>query len=267
MPRGAKAPLYQLLDEVCRKIDALDLKRDAPAMLQEIRRARPDLTAKIDEVIAKGSAKEKTTAQVVAQTMASYVIKLIKDIPEMVRTMVAAANSPSTDPSIRCAVLGALAYVVQPRDLIPDDAPGGYGFVDDAALLRTGLIEYLDVLPPNPTQADLDRNVLQSFASLVPTSVLPALQQAVQGMAMAFQLLRMLPQELIEFTTQQILMYPLQMSAPQAPPGFSAPSFPNLGGGGMGDRGHWSGGAYFEGNSVIMPGGPSLIDGQLFIPS
>lgn len=30
--------------------------------------------------------------------------------------------------------------------------------------------------------------------------------------------------------------------------------------------GHWSGGAYFEGNDVIIPGGPSMIDGQLYIP-
>ena len=31
--------------------------------------------------------------------------------------------------------------------------------------------------------------------------------------------------------------------------------------------GYWSGGAYFEGNNVIIPGGPSLIDGELFIPN
>jgi hypothetical protein len=31
--------------------------------------------------------------------------------------------------------------------------------------------------------------------------------------------------------------------------------------------GHWSGGNYFEGNNVIMGGGgPSLINGQLYIP-
>ena len=95
---------------------------------------------------------------------------------------------------------------------------------------------------------------------MVPLSVIPALQVAVQGMSMAFQLLRMLPPELIEFTTQQTLMNPLQMTAPQAPPGFAPSAAPSFGGG------HWSGGAYFEGNNVIMPGGPSLIDGQLFIP-
>lgn len=260
MARGAKPPLYQMLDNVCNRIAALDLQRDAPAMLQQIRRARPDLTARLDESIARGSAKEKASAQTVALAMGSYVLHLIKDIPAIVRTMVDTVNDPSTDPSVRCAVVGLLAYLVQPHDLIPDDAPGGYGFVDDAALLRAGLIEYLRLLPPNPTESEKQQNLLQSFASLVPVSTLPALQQAVQGMSMAFQLLRMLPAELIELTTQQMLMNPLQAAPPQAPAGFTPHAMPSLGGG------HWSGGAYFEGNNVIMPGGPSLIDGQLFIP-
>jgi uncharacterized membrane protein YkvA (DUF1232 family) len=257
-----------MLDEVCHGIEALELQRDAPDMLEEIRRARPDFATRLDEAMAALEAKGKSraAAQVVALGIASFIISKVKEIPEIVQTMVAAANNRSTDPATRCAVLGALAYVVQPHDLIPDDAPGGYGFVDDAILLRTGMIEYLNLLPPNPTQDDLNRDVLQSFASLVPLAVLPALQQAVQGMTMAFQLLLALPPEVVEFTTQQILRNPLQMTAPQAPAGFRAPAYRDFSG--SAGRGHWSGGAYFEGNNVIMPGGgPSLIDGQLFIPS
>ena len=30
--------------------------------------------------------------------------------------------------------------------------------------------------------------------------------------------------------------------------------------------GHWSNGAYFEGGNAVIPGGPSLINGQLHIP-
>lgn len=259
MGRETKPALFQLLDQVCSRISALDVQRDAPAMLQEIQRARPDFAGRLNQATAKSGAKS-AAAQVVALAIASYVLTLIKDIPAIVQMMVDKVNDRSTDPAVRCALVGVLAYLVQPRDLIPDDTPGGYGFVDDAALLRAGLIEYLNLLPPNPTEAEKQRDVLQSFGSLVPLSLVPALQQAVQGMSMAFQLLNMLPPELIDFTTQQMLMNPLQMTAPQAPTGFSPPSLPSLGGG------HWSGGAYFEGGNVVMPGGASLIDGQLFIP-
>jgi len=31
--------------------------------------------------------------------------------------------------------------------------------------------------------------------------------------------------------------------------------------------GHWSNGAYFQGGNAVIPGGPSLINGKLFIPS
>src|SRR5690349_24812719 len=180
MPGSAKPPLYRMLDEVCREIDALDLQRDAPAMLEQIRRARPDFATRLDAATAALEAKGRTRASartathLVAVAMASFVISKVKEIPAMVKTLVDAANDRSTDAAVRCAVLGALAYVVQPRDIIPDDAPGGYGFVDDAVLLRTGLIEYLNLLPPNPTQDDVNRNALESFASLVPIAVLPA---------------------------------------------------------------------------------------------
>src|SRR5574341_685733 len=30
--------------------------------------------------------------------------------------------------------------------------------------------------------------------------------------------------------------------------------------------GHWSNGAYFQGGNAVIPGGPSLIDGKLYIP-
>ena len=30
--------------------------------------------------------------------------------------------------------------------------------------------------------------------------------------------------------------------------------------------GHWTNGAYFQGGNAVIPGGPSLIDGKLFIP-
>lgn len=35
---------------------------------------------------------------------------------------------------------------------------------------------------------------------------------------------------------------------------------------GAGQSGHWSNGAYFERGNAVIPGGPALIDGKLFLP-
>lgn len=247
--------LFGLLDKTCKKISKLDMEKEAPLMMREINRARPDFLERLQE-----SGVKKNVIGLISQAIARGVLVHIKEMPTIVDIMVDRVQSRRTDPAIRCAVVGVLAYLVQPHDLIPDDAPGGYGYVDDNALLRAGLIEYLDILPPQATEAEKQRDYLQLFGSIVPLNVLPALQAAVMGVTSAFHLLRMLPSELLEITTQQAIINPLQMSAPQPPPDFTAPVAPSLGGG------RWSGGAYFEGDNVIMPGGPSLIDGQLFIP-
>jgi uncharacterized membrane protein YkvA (DUF1232 family) len=247
--------LFKLLNKTCTKISELNIEREAPLMVKEINRARPDFRARLRE----GGVK-KNVIGLVCQAIASGVLVHIKEMPTIVDIMVDRVQNRRSDPATRCALVGVLAYLVQPQDLIPDDAPGGYGYVDDNALLRAGLIEYLDILPPQATEAEKQREYLQVFGSIVPLDVLPALQAAVMGVTSAFHILRMLPPEIIEMTTQQAIANPLQMTAPQPPPDFTPPMAPSLGGG------HWSGGAYFEGNDVIMPGGPSLIDGQLFIP-
>ena len=127
--------------------------------------------------------------------------------------------------------------------------------------LRAALIEYLNVLPPDAADAEKERDYYQMGASVVPLHALPVLQNAVNGVAVGFQVLRLLPPDLLEFTTQQTIANPLQMTMPSPSPGFTPSMPPSF------DTGHWSGGAYFEGGDVIMPGGPSLIGGELFIPN
>lgn len=249
--------LFRLLDQTCTKISKLDIKREAPLMLGEIKRARPDFLARLRE---SGAKKDKEIIRLITEAAAGSVLVRIKDMPTIVNIMVDKLKNRRTDPAIRCALAGVLAYLVQPHDLIPDDAPGGYGYVDDNAILRAGLIEHLDILPPEATEAEKQRDYLQMFGSLVALHVLPALQAAIVGVTITSHLLRMVPPEMLEITTQQAIANPLQMTAPQPPPGFTPPMAPTL------NDGHWSGGAYFEGGNVIMPGGPSLINGELFIP-
>jgi uncharacterized membrane protein YkvA (DUF1232 family) len=247
--------LYRLLKDICRRIEALDIEAETPKMLREIERARPDLKNRLDE-----AAPNADVRRVVENAIAVGALNCVKGVPAIVDTLVGALKSRRESPQIKCGIAGVLCYLVQPRDLIPDDAPGGYGFVDDSVLLRAGLVQFLKVKPSRQWDIDQEVKFADMAASLVSPQMLPTLQQAVAGVFTTFELLQMLPSPIANMTLQQAIANPLQLAAPAAPPGFAPSPPPSYGGG------RWSGGAYFEGGNVVIPGGPSLIDGNLFIP-
>ncbi len=247
--------LYKLVDDTCRKIERLDIGAETPRMLGQIERARPELRARL-----KQSSAGKAAQDLIANAVAAGALQIIKGIPKIAAFLSEKTKNRRVQPQLRCAVAGILSYFVQPRDLIPDDSPGGYGYLDDSAIVRAGLLQYLNVERSRDFNMEEEEKYVNMVASLVPPAVLPALQAAVGAMSTAFQIFNLLPAPIAELTLQQIIANPLQASTPTAPPGFSPTATPSYGGG------RWSGGAYFEGGSVIVPGGPSLIDGKLFIP-
>jgi len=247
--------LYRLLDTVCQRIDRLDVKAEIPQMLEQIKRARPDLRQHLAQT--KGT---PAVRDLVAQAIAAGVLQQIKELPRIAAFLAEKSKSGRIAPSVRCGVASVLAYLVQPRDLIPDDAPGGYGFIDDSAILRAGLVTYLRVSPAPQFDIDEQEKYINMTAGVVPPQTLPLLQLTVGNMATAFQVMSMLPPAVATLTLQQLVANPLNVGAPQGPPGFTPAAVPTYG------SGHWSGGGYFEGGNVVIPGGPSLIDGKLFIP-
>jgi hypothetical protein len=196
----------------------------------------------------------------VIEVAANIVVFMIRGLPPLARQMAAKVQDRSISSARRCAAAGVLAYFVQPHDLIADDAPGGYGFLDDTILVRAGMLEYLNLVASPGGSADSERNMLGMLAGLTPAPVRPALQQMVTTMAAGVQILGMLEGPIAEMILAQIIANPLQPVGPPAPHGFAPRPPASL------DRGRWSSGAYFEGNNVVIPGGPSLINGELFIP-
>jgi uncharacterized membrane protein YkvA (DUF1232 family) len=197
-----------------------------------------------------------------ARPLALAAYAYIKGVPGIARAMVGKVKDRRVHAARRCAVASVLAYLVQPHDIIPDNAPGCYGYLDDAILLHAGLAEYLDTLPAPGMDADAHARAVQFLIGLTPAAARPTLQQGVASMSQVVQLLSVMDPGIAEGTLAIIVANPLQASSNVAGPpgGFSPRSGRDY------SKGHWSGGAYFEGNNVIMSGGPSLIDGQLFIP-
>ncbi|MCK5200479.1 MAG: DUF1232 domain-containing protein [Spirochaetales bacterium] len=247
--------LFSLVNQINNSINQLNPEKEAPAFLNQVSINRPDFIEELQQ-----AAPNPDVFKLTAVTIAKAVLFYIQQIPAMADTLVSVVKNPSVHPAIRCAVTGILVYLVQPHDLIPDNSPGGYGFLDDNAIIRAGIVEYLQVSSGSGRTFEDEIKHIQALTKLVPLHIVPLLQATINSMSMSIQLLQLLPPDMIEMTTQQLIQNPLAAPAIQQPQGFSAMPGPNIG------DGHWSGGTYFEGNNVIMPGGPSLIDGELFIP-
>ena len=248
-----------MLEDTCRTVSALDPTSEGAAMIGQILHAHPEIEQKISAAMAKTDAGN-TTKELILNAIGVGAVNQIKNLPAFVNILVGRINDRSTEPALRCALVSVLAYVAQARDLVPDNAPGGYGFVDDCAMLTATMLQLYEPTEANKEKIEAGQKALASLQSLLPGNVNSAIQLAIQGTVLFFQSYRMLPAQYVDNLTQQILNNPDGVTPPQPPPGFQMPNLSPPG------AGHWSGGAYFEGGNVVMPGGPSLIDGQVFIP-
>jgi uncharacterized membrane protein YkvA (DUF1232 family) len=102
--------------------------------------------------------------QVSSGAMPSGVREPLSLVPSLARLLT--TSSWQADAAARESFAGALAYFVDPDDLIPDDG-SHFGFLDDALVLKLALAEarhewfawcdYSDYLEANPDEAGIDR--------------------------------------------------------------------------------------------------------------
>lgn len=207
--------LFELLDQTNSRISALDFKHDTPKLLSELKRECPDYWKFLRKNMEKKGAKEEAI-KLIEHSIATGLLSKIKDIPKIVKMM---KSKMQTSPALRCALVGILALLVKPRDIIPDDAPGGYGFLDDAILLRAALIEYMKVMPPGATSVEQERKLLQFMSIGIPPKALPQLQSAIIGMQYGFSVFYQLPPEVLNMTTQMLIQNPMLAEIQSAPHG------------------------------------------------
>lgn len=211
--------LYDLTDRVVERIEALDPVAEVPRFAGELEKARPDLIEKLGRDNIPGIVKRLSAA----------LLGLVKEIPVIVGAVREAVEKRSTHPAVRCAMVGALAYLVQPRDLIPDDRPGGFGFVDDSLILRATVSEYFDALPAGFTSQQRERDNIRLLALCVPLARLPEFQAQVDGVWHLFHRLLLLPPDSVDRAISEFEENPLKASpARPAPAPEGLPPGPDL---------------------------------------
>ena len=212
--------LFQMLDNVCARINALDVAAEAPRFAAQLRTMRPSLESELTD---KGIAADQLEKTILALSVAQLV--LIKGIPKTAAEMSKLLQSGSGEPAFRCILAASLAYFVQPHDLLPDGLPGGYGFVDDALLLHEACAISWEI-EGNMARAEEMRKLFQFIFTFVPDGSRELFQSAISGLAVTLNLMRSLGSGLAEMTAQMLIANPLQPIAPQggigAPGGLSA---------------------------------------------
>jgi hypothetical protein len=134
--------------------------------------------------------------------------------------------APATFPAVRTAQVGALAYLVKPRDLMPDFLPGGLGFLDDALILRTTATGFFGELHAAYTTPGAERRKLRFHALCIPEGRKPDFQRVLDEAWALFHRLLTTPASQAEATTRAIVQDPY---GPLLPEGLSEPPPPPAG--------------------------------------
>jgi uncharacterized membrane protein YkvA (DUF1232 family) len=208
---GQAKDLYQLIEETVDQIEALDpgpgAHRDAFA--RQLLESRPDLFARLD------GGPEGEQARRAADALSSCMMRLIKEIPIISEAMLHAIDRHNAEPAVRCALAGSLAYLVRLADLLPDDLPGGFGFLDDCLILRATATEFLDFLPTGFTDADRERRLLELLAICLPPDRIPEFQTAVEEIWLTFHVLLWESEDVAQELGSRLIEDPIGTPLPQ----------------------------------------------------
>ena len=255
--------LFRMVEKACASLDALDVQRDAGGMLRQILAVRPhgELDSRsLDSFVAEGVPIEDLRAILAGaeKKVAALMVTRVKESAAIARRMVSMIRGDEVSLQAQVGLVIVLLYFVDPHDLVPDGVEGGYGYLDDAVLLRAGLIELDAEVPPDSLRREQLSTDISMFASVLPPRVVPVLEQMVIELQGIVRTLREHPVEVLSMLRDQIISTGALANIPAVPRGVVAGSrgFPS-------SAGHWERGVYFEGRNVIVPGGPSLIDGKL----
>ena len=208
-----EAPLLDMLGRVCERIGELHGEYDAERFAGVLLARRADAFAGLP-----GGAQGET-AQRLALRLARKQLALVGEVPGMVEAIAASLDTPTDPPALRLMQVAALASRVNPGDLMPDDMPAGYGFVDDSIVLRAMAVTVPPLYGLDAAQVARERLVIDFHGMCVPRAIAPELVRSVQASTTLVQMLGFLPPALVEGSIRKLLDEPLVPLQAQPPEG------------------------------------------------
>jgi uncharacterized membrane protein YkvA (DUF1232 family) len=211
--------LYELVDQLCADIERLDEAATLSLFQQLVQSTAMDSVREI----AIANRLPVTTEEDAVTIVAATALRFIRETPGMARRLVARLREADESPGCRCSLACLLAYFVQPHDLISDRAPGAYGFLDDAILLRAGTLEYILASEQSAADLEVEADIVAFLIELAPLSSRAQLLQSVTNLSLGMRIAKSMEQSLAESTLAQILEDPLRFRIPAVSRGLSAP--------------------------------------------
>lgn len=194
----SRQDLYSSISDVICQIETLNTQDDCAPFASQLRQNNKAAFSSLGEETALLASKKMATCQ----------LQIIKEIPTIVQAMLDGIDLRTTEPAIKCALAGALAYLVKPRDLLRDNLPGGYGFVDDCMILRATVSEFKNILPPEFTTNEKELRLLKLLGTSIPAGLKSELMEEIDGLWLTFHSLLWASEDDVENLTEDIIRDP-----------------------------------------------------------
>jgi len=188
-----------------------------------------------------GEPESSTTPEKAASGIAIHQFVYLKTIPGLVERIMNVIDQRQAAPAVRVALLGTLIYFVKPRDVMPDDMPGGVGFLDDGLIIYSIAEEFLSILKPKNMTAENIKAARYFFSFGISANLKPVVESQIEQMWKSFHLLKTTPGPMVEMILQQLITNPYALQAilsqdvfqnanvPQMPSGTMFSQFPSGG--------------------------------------
>jgi uncharacterized membrane protein YkvA (DUF1232 family) len=204
--------LNEQVEEKIAAIRRLDVERDAAAFAQQVLVHNPEPFQGIPRSVSQADGPTPEPAdRLVALLLARAQLRLILELPDHAAEMLALVHDPHTSPHVSLALLGALAYLVQPAELVCDDAPGGYGYVDDCIVIKTMRLAMARMGVPLVLDEGRELRALSLLALGLAPNDFAKMQTLMTRTWNEIHLLHMLPTAVAQVQAQRIYRFPLEL--------------------------------------------------------
>jgi uncharacterized membrane protein YkvA (DUF1232 family) len=207
--------LHALVEQKIAAIGRLAVERDATVFAQQVLAHNPEPFRRGPRRSTQAHTLVPGSAEAIDRLgpllLARAQLRLILELPAHVTELLALVDDGRTPPHIRVAALHVLAYLVQPAELVHDDAPGGYGYVDDCIVIKTMRLAMARMGVPLRLDERREARALSLLALALAPATLAKMQTLMTRTWNEIHLLHMMPATVAAAQIERILRHPLDL--------------------------------------------------------